>query len=95
VRVLVGPKPCGSGFVLLGSTGGPFVPLSYLAPRFVSSIHTSLFGIEARVMLGRVLSGPTDTDDVLLSIPASHWQERAGALVGPVDLGPFFARDAG
>ena len=60
-------KPCGSGFSLLGSTGGELANLSLTSPGLVRSVSDALSNIEARALLLELLFGSNEPLESLRS----------------------------
>jgi hypothetical protein len=89
-RAMVNDFPCGSGFTLLGSTGGPFQPLSVTSASFLGSIHEALLRMETRFLLLECAFGRDRPPEQLFAIPRAQVEARVASLVGPTDLSTFY-----
>ncbi len=81
--------PCGSGFILHGSTGGAYGPLPLSGAPMFRAVSESLVGLEARFLLLHTLWPEAPADASLFSADPQSVAAAVTARVGPADLHAF------
>ena len=91
LRVHINQTTAGTAFHLFGTGGVGWDPLSLHWWRAVNAIHQALFRLEARYLLGRAAFGTEPSPHELLGHRRETLEARVAQLIGPTNLGTFYA----